>query len=74
MKIETIIDQVVADWDGNFTEQLVDRLKTRLSMGYFIDHKAHCYKCKKEYDYTPICCQCGIIPITDAYKDSQNNS
>jgi hypothetical protein len=25
-----------------------------------------CYKCRKEMQMTPVCCECGIIPIAEA--------
>jgi hypothetical protein len=31
-----------------------------------------CYRCENEMTYTPICCNCGIIPITQA-SDLEKN-
>jgi hypothetical protein len=72
MTTDEIIDKVVDEWFDKKSSQfmtqesLIKTLKTRFNEGVFIDLKDACPVCKEQYNYTPICINCGRIPLIGA--------
>lgn len=69
---EQIIKVVQDEWSsvGGSVVKTVDEINRILSTVTIIPITDNCPKCKQKYSYTPICCHCGIIPITQHYRTS----